>query len=112
MEMILKGIRLVGLSLVALFALSFDQPPADCTTGHGGFAAKYTLKEKQGAGACDRLKGDIIGLEKYNPSRTDDANKQDLTKATLRIRPQKLSTDAETEGLPLEGLALSSLGDF
>lgn len=110
--MIWKGIRLVGLCLLAPCALSCDQPPADCTTGHGGFAAVYTLKEKQGTGVCDRLNGDIIGLEKYNPSQADDPKKQDLTKAKLRIRTQKLSDDAANNGLAFEGLALDSLGEF
>lgn len=107
-----QGIQLGGLSVLALFALSCDQPPADCTTGHGAFAATYTLVEKQGMGACDRLEGDIIGLEKYNPSQADDPKKQDLTKAKLRIRPLKLSEDAVDEGLSFDGLALDSVGDF
>jgi hypothetical protein len=115
MAMNWHSIRLGGVSLLALFALSCDQPPADCTTGHGGFAATYTLKSKQGMGACDRLEGDIIGLEKYNPAQESDAEKQDLTKAKLRIRPQKLSLDAEAEWpdlLDSKGFPLDSVGDF
>jgi hypothetical protein len=108
-----QGIRLGGLSLLALFALSCDQPPADCTTGHGGFATTYTLVSKQGTGACDRLTGDIIGLEKYNPSQASDPKKQDLTKAKLRIRPEDLSElAASTEEDLIEVQALDSVGDF
>jgi hypothetical protein len=113
--MIWQGIRLGGLSLFALFALSCDQPPADCTTGHGGFAATYTFVSKQGMGACDKLDGEVIGLEKYNPSQTSDPKKQDLTRAKLRIRSTKLTeqvTTAEADGSIVEVEALDSLGDF
>jgi hypothetical protein len=110
-----QSIRLGGLSLLALFALSCDQPPADCTTGHGGFAATYTLVSKQGTGACDRLIGEVVGLEKYNPAQASDPKKQDLTKAKLRIRPTELSlraAEAEEQGSAVEIEALDSVGDF
>ena len=113
--MIWHSIRLGGLSLLALFALSCDQPPAECTTGHGPFAAVYTLQAKEGTGACDRLIGELIGLEKYNPSQASDPKKQDLTRAKLRIRSTDLSaqaTEAEEEGSIVEVEALDSLGDF
>lgn len=110
----------LGLS-AALFALGAgvgcDQPRADCTTGHGGFAAKYTLVEgsKQGAGSCDAMKGEIIGLEKFNPSQTDDPNKQDLTRASLAIRPERLGAladEAGQGGVAVDPKAPTSRGDF
>lgn len=109
--------RFMGLALVAAGALGCDQPPADCTTGHGGFAAKYTFKEgsKQGLGACDALKGEIIGIEKYNPSQAADPDLQDLTKARLRIRPAQLgdiAVAAGEAGVSIEGQELAALGDF
>jgi len=113
--MIQQRIRLGGLSLLALFALSCDQPPAECTTGHGPFAAVYTLQAKEGTGACDRLIGELIGLEKYNPSQASDPKKQDLTKAKLRIRSTELTAqavEAEEAGSVVEVEALDSLGDF
>lgn len=109
--------RLIGLSLLLAVASACEQPPADCTTGHGAFAAKYTLKEgsKQGTGACDALKGEKIGLEKYNPSQADDPKRQDLTKALLRIRPHALgdlANQAAEADVSIEGQELTSLGDF
>jgi hypothetical protein len=112
MAMIQRKFRLGGLSLLALSALSCDQPPADCTTGHGPFAAVYTLQAKEGTGACDRLIGELIGLEKYNPSQASDPKKQDLTTAKLRIRAAGLTEQAEEEGSIVEVEALDSLGDF
>jgi hypothetical protein len=111
--------RLLGLSLLLALvsAPGCEQPSADCTTGHGAFAAKYTLVEgsKQGSGACDALKGERIGLEKYNPSQTEDPEKQDLTKALLRIRPSTLgdlAIQADEAGVSIEGQELASLGTF
>lgn len=108
--------KLVGLSVIAACASGCEQPRADCTTGHGGFAARYTLKpgSKQGTGTCDALKGEIVGLEKYNPSQAEP-NKQDLTKARLRIRAESIGTLAalaEQEMVSLEGQPLDSVGDF
>lgn len=108
--------RLFGISIIVAGA-GCEQPPADCTTGHGGFAAKYTLVEgsKQGSGTCDALKGEKIGVEKYNPSSTSDPKIQDLTKAKLRIRTSGIgdpAAAAEAAGVSLEGQELSSAGDF
>lgn len=108
--------RLFGISIIIAGA-GCDQPPADCTTGHGGFAAKFTLVEgsKVGDGLCDTLKGEKIGVEKYNPSSASDPKKQDLTKAKLRIRSSGIgvpATEAEAAGVSLEGQELSSAGDF
>src|SRR5262245_9244941 len=89
-----------GLSTLAILGAGCAQPRIDCTTGHGGFAAKYTLKagSKSGEGTCDTLKGEIIGLEKYNLESAEEREEQDLTKAKLAIRTTKLGqmvADAE-----------------
>lgn len=109
------AIVLLGAGASALPACS--QPRIDCTTGHGGFAARYTLKpgSKQGTGTCDTLKGEIIGLEKYNPSSKDDVNKQDLTKARLAIQTStlgNLALDEEGAGVMVDRTKVYSLGDF
>ena len=87
--------RILGLSIAMYMVVTgagCTQPGADCTTGHGGFAAKYTLRpgSKTGMGACDMLHGEVIGLEKYNPSQAGDKNKQDLTVATLAERMARM----------------------
>ncbi|APR81345.1 Putative lipoprotein mlpA precursor [Minicystis rosea] len=104
------------LALLAAALPSCGQPRINCTTGHGGFAARYTLKpgSKQGEGTCDTLKGEIIGLEKYNPAR-DDPNKQDLTHAILAIQSSalgNLANAAEAAGLTVDRSKVSSIGDF
>jgi hypothetical protein len=98
---------------------SCTQPPVECTTGHGGFAARYTLKpgSKMGMGTCDTLVGEIVGLEKYNPEHTSEKQKQDLTKATLAIRPSvlgQMAADAEAAGASDTDPTHSptSVGDF
>lgn len=110
----------LGLS-IALFALGVgagcEQPGVDCTTGHGGFAAKYTLVEgsKQGLGSCDAMKGEIVGLEKFNPSQADNPNKQDLTRASLAMRPERLGAladEAGQAGVMVDPKAPTSRGDF
>jgi hypothetical protein len=104
------------LLTIAIGGASCDQPRIDCTTGHNGFAATYVLKpgSKEGTGTCDTLKGEIIGLEKYNPSKRDDETEQDLTKATLAIQSNKLgqlARDAKEAGATVTGSVLS-IGDF
>jgi hypothetical protein len=91
----------IGATILCVGAPSCTQPPIDCTTGHGGFAMRYTPKAgtKQGMGTCDQLKGEIVGLEKYNPASTDDPNKQDLTKATLAMRSSKIGQLAVDNGI-------------
>src|SRR3954471_6401196 len=79
----------LGLTVLLGVCLSAcEQPKINCTTGHGAFAMKYTLKEgyKTGMAMCDPLKGEIVGLDKYNPSKPDDINHQDFTKASLAMR--------------------------
>ncbi|WP_437734917.1 hypothetical protein [Sorangium sp. So ce1335] len=103
--------------VLAALVASCEQPRMHCTTGHGGFAATYTLKpgSKQGEGDCDTLRGEIIGLEKYNPSRPDDPTEQDLSRALLAIRATELgqlAIDAEGAGVPVDGGAVLSMGEF
>jgi hypothetical protein len=121
-RIITLGISLsIGLALTPALSTGCSQPRIDCTTGHasgiGAFAMKYTLKpgSKTGEGSCDTVKGEIVGLEKYNPASADDPNKQDLTKATLAIRATtlgQLAADAEAAGVMVNRDKLDSLGDF
>jgi hypothetical protein len=88
--------RLFGstLALAALLSLlpACEQPKAGCTAGVGAFAAKYTLKpgSKVGQGSCDALKGEILGLLKYNPLKKGETKVQDLTTVRLVIRSTTL----------------------
>ena len=107
------------LALAALVTLlpSCEQPKANCTAGVGGFAVTYKFKEgsKKGNGACDALKGETIGLVKYNPLDGDDKTRQDLTKAFLVIRTSQLgalSIDAESAMLKDDEHDVNSVGDF
>lgn len=107
----------LGLSVLLASAAGCEQPPAACTAGHGGFAVKYTLKpgSKTGTGTCDTLLGEVIGVEKYNPSDPSDPLKQDLSTVRLRIRSStigELTVAAEEAGVSLEGQSASSLGEF
>lgn len=92
------GTTLIGLtSLSALvYGISCAQPKINCTTGHGGFAMRYTLKPGSvtGTGDCDKLKGDTVGLEKYNPQKEGDPIHQDFTKAILAVRTKDLGDRA------------------
>ena len=98
---------------------SCSQPNLNCIAGHGGYATKYTLKagSKQGAGTCDTLKGEHVGLEKYNPSTTGDPMQQDLTRATLALRTETIGVVADelqtTSGAPTVDLTqIDSQGAF
>ncbi|WP_433933328.1 hypothetical protein AB3662_03525 [Sorangium cellulosum] len=107
------GLMVVLASLVS----SCEQPRMQCTAGHGGFAATYTLKPGsiQGEGDCGALRGETIGLEKYNPSRPDNEKEQDLSRALLAIRATELgalAAEAEGAGVPIDGGAVLSMGEF
>jgi hypothetical protein len=113
--------RILGSTLGLMFLLALGhgcvQPRIDCTTGHGGFTAVYKLKpgSKSGSGDCDTLKGEVIGLEKYNPSQADNLTRQDLTKAHLAIRTNMLGVldrVASSAGVIDPTQALNSIGDF
>ncbi|MGK3966075.1 hypothetical protein WMF38_18070 [Sorangium sp. So ce118] len=110
--------RLIGtsLGLLAIVGLvaSCEQRRVTCTAAHGAFAAKYTLKpgSKQGEGACDTLKGEIIGLEKYNPRQAENPQRPDLTKAHLAIRTSGIAFTAVGAQVEPAAVALDSIGEF
>jgi hypothetical protein len=96
------------LGALAVSAPSCAEPTNDCTAGHGLFATRYTLVpgSKQGAGTCDQLAGELVGLEKYNPATTGDGGEsdgspgdftQDLTRAVLAVRSNTLGTIVNDE---------------
>jgi hypothetical protein len=102
---------------LALGLVACEQPRIKCLAGHGGFAATYTLipGSKQGAGDCDMLLGEVIGIEKYNPASSEDPTKQDLSRATLAIQSTALGTLARTAaeaGFVDEDSRVFSLGEF
>lgn len=102
---------------LSLGSLSCEQPRIMCLAGHGGFAATYTLVpgSKEGTGDCDMLLGEIIGIEKYNPSTSEAAETQDLTQATLAIQSDTLGTlarAADEAGFVDQDSQVYSLGDF
>lgn len=112
-----RALLMPALALAAAALPSCAQPKIDCTTGHGGFAARYTLEAgaNLGAGMCDPKKGEIIGLEKYNPSQAGDDKTQDLTRAALAIQPGALgefAIAAEAAGVPVDRSRVLSVGDF
>lgn len=113
--------RILGtsLALAALLTLSAscEQRRVTCTAAHGGFAAKYTLKpgSKRGEGACDTLKGEILGLEKYNPRQAGNPQRPDPTRAHLAVRASGIAFPAfAAQGAQVElgPSALDALGDF
>lgn len=63
---------LAGIIGVAAWvgACTVTQPKPGCPVAHGGFASKYTLTS--GTGDCSQLKGEIVGIEKYNKPGTND----------------------------------------
>ncbi|AUX39468.1 hypothetical protein SOCE26_008600 [Sorangium cellulosum] len=112
-----SGIQLGGMFVLAALLASCDQPRIECTTAHTGFAATYTLKpgSKRGEGDCDKLRGEIIGMEKYSPSSADDPEVQDLSRALLAIRATGLGAlagGAEAAGVPIDKGAVVSMGEF
>ncbi|XXX79073.1 hypothetical protein WMF30_09895 [Sorangium sp. So ce134] len=117
--MTMKRILGTSLGLLAIAALvaSCEQRRVNCTAAHGGFAAKYTLKpgSKQGEGDCDTLKGEVVGIEKYNPRQAGNPKRPDPTRAHLAVRasgiayPAFAALGAQVE---IDAVALDSLGDF
>lgn len=111
------GMQAGLLVVLAALLTSCEQPKIQCTVGHGGFAAKYTLKpgSKVGEGDCDTLRGEIIGMEKYNPSSAKNREVQDLERALLYIRPTGLGVlalEAQDAGLEVDSKAVLSMGEF
>jgi len=85
---------------LAVGGIACTQPRKDCTAGPGPmpFAAKYTRTDD--SKSCDTVHGEVIGLEKYNPARTDNPEKEDFTKASLAIQSYRLSCLAFGPGYP------------
>ncbi|MBK8261528.1 MAG: hypothetical protein IPK80_09320 [Nannocystis sp.] len=54
-----------GLLLGALSPASCTQPASLCTTGHGAYAARYTLEEGDPSSECGALVGDLLGMQTY-----------------------------------------------
>ncbi|AUX29690.1 MULTISPECIES: hypothetical protein [Sorangium] len=107
----------LGILAIAALSLSCEQRRVTCTAAHGGFAAKYTLKpgSKQGEGACDTLKGEIVGIEKYNPRQPGNPKRPDFTKAHVAVRASGIAFPAfAAQGAQVElgEAALDSIGDF
>jgi hypothetical protein len=114
------GVVLVPAAVLlgALLAPACTQPRINCLTGHGGYAVTYTLKSgsAQGGGTCGDLKAEIIGLEKFNPSKADDALTQDLDLALLAMRSNTVGAAADAvDTEKVMGVDLSkidAIGDF
>jgi hypothetical protein len=103
----------LSLGLFAALLVSCEQPKIECTTGHGGFAVRYSLVagSKKGEGSCDTKKGEIVGLEKYNPASAESPRSQDRSRAILAIRSQALGELASTVA-GVDPAKVVSLGDF
>jgi len=54
-----------GLLLGALSPASCTQPASLCTTGHGAYAARYTLEKGDPLSECGALVGDLLGMQTY-----------------------------------------------
>jgi hypothetical protein len=79
------GVAALGVVGAVWFGACGSPASIDCTSQRGGFAAKYTLQS--GTGACALLKGERVGLQKYNPPKPGTLE-PDVTKATLAIRTE------------------------
>ncbi|MGK3996479.1 hypothetical protein [Sorangium sp. So ce1024] len=104
----------LGLLAITALVASCEQRRVTCTAAHGAFAAKYTLipGSKRGEGTCDTLKGEIIGIEKYNPRRADDPRRPDPTKAHVAIRTSTIAFTALGAPVEPDAIVLDSIGDF
>jgi hypothetical protein len=80
-----------GISLI-LGALGCEQPPVECQSAHGAFAAKYTLVE--GEGDCAEVPGGVLGVSTYwQPGLVDGRGRPiapDLTTPSIAIRPEEI----------------------
>jgi len=63
---ILSTLLIVTTMSAWVAACGTTQPPTQCITGHGAYAAKYTLKPNQPTGACAENPGEAVGIQKYN----------------------------------------------
>jgi hypothetical protein len=90
-----------GAVVTVLVAASYgcDQQKPRCTSAHGDFAAKYTPAPGSPA-SCADLKGEILGINSYNPP--GKGGNPDLDKTTVAIQSNELGTawdNADLAGL-------------
>jgi hypothetical protein len=88
---------LVGSTFVTVESGCKQQKPR-CSSGHGDFAAKYTVVS--GPATCADLKGEMLGINSYNPPAAN--GNPDLDKATVAIQANTLGTawdNADLAGL-------------
>ncbi|MCX4241617.1 hypothetical protein [Paraliomyxa miuraensis] len=85
-----KNLALVcpALLLGVLATTGCKQPPLNCTTAHGYFAAKYELESGDASSPCGSLLGDELGLNTYF---ADAGMRPDLDKGSVAIRPLYLN---------------------
>lgn len=63
---------LVVAALSAWVAACSPQARPVCLAGHGYYASKWTLKSGQPTGECSTMKGELLGVEKFNAPATPD----------------------------------------
>lgn len=90
-----------AIGSAVLAAYGCDQSKPKCSTGHGDFAAKYTLVDGP-AKPCGDLKGDVLGVQTYNAE--GENSKPNLNVATVAIGTASL-------GSLVDNAALASLSD-
>ena len=123
MKIRILGLLAVTAALGAAASLAAcDQPKIECTSARGGFAAKYY--KVSGTGTCSELKGDIIGLQPYNPAdsvancekRGDDTvcdgTKPDFSSSTLAIQTTAVGSVGPESPDPDATHKMYSLGSF
>lgn len=82
----------LGLALVGLFSITTvacQQPQPYCSTGHGDFAAVYTLKSGDAQSACGQLKGEVLGLQTYYATGGLNGTPK-FSESSMAIRPALL----------------------
>lgn len=99
--------RIITSAAIALaFAgtgCSVEQPSVGCPVQRVSWAAKYTLVTP-GGGSCDGLKGELIGIQRYNdPLKPTGAQK-------VALRPVRLVAGESTD--PASMAKTSAVGDL
>jgi hypothetical protein len=90
-------------------ACGVTQPPTQCITGHGGYAALYTLKPGQPTGACAERHGEVIGIQKY--AAPASASNPDPTQ-TIAIKTATLTGLSEGVHEGAADIDIISLGNL
>jgi hypothetical protein len=91
----LSGLAAAGAAVCIAVSCS-DQPRPKCASARGTFSATYKQNGGTAAGDCV-VKGQIIGVQSYNPPNADRTN-ADLTKATIAIKGQGLQDAIDEHG--------------